>query len=326
MDKNEIKSIIAARVAKELKDGDVVNLGIGIPTLVPNYLPKGVNVMLHAELGCVGAGPKPEMGSEDPCVVDAGGQPASCMSGGSFVDSATSFCIIRGGHVDATILGCLECDEEGNMANWIIPGKKCPGMGGAMDLVVGAKKVIVAMEHTAKGKHKILKKCRLPLTAMKCVDMIITEQGVIKVTPEGLVLCDENGTVLDAPPHLRPSKESAFHLGIYRIRPSAQYVLHAHPVFSTIWSMQNQELPLYTESAKLKLVHVPLIPDGQPGSADLAEKVLTAVSHTSEDTTAFLMEAHGVLILGETMENCFHQAELLEDSAKIAVFQKLLHP
>ena len=107
---------------------------------------------------------------------------------------------------------------------------------------------------------------------------------------------------------------------------SAQYVLHAHPVFSTIWSMQNQELPLYTESAKLKLVHVPLIPDGQPGSVDLAEKVLTAVSHTSEDTTAFLMEAHGVLILGETMENCFHQAELLEDSAKIAVFQKLLHP
>ena len=107
---------------------------------------------------------------------------------------------------------------------------------------------------------------------------------------------------------------------------TAQYVLHAHPVFSTIWSMQNQELPLYTESAKLKLVHVPLIPDGQPGSVDLAEKVLTAVSHTSEDTTAFLMEAHGVLILGETMENCFHQAELLEDSAKIAVFQKLLHP
>lgn len=140
------------------------------------------------------------------------------------------------------------------------------------------------------------------------------------------MLCDENGTVLDAPPHLRPSKESAFHLGIYRIRPSAQYVLHAHPVFSTIWSMQNQELPLYTESAKLKLVHVPLIPDGQPGSVVLAEKVLTAVSHTSEDTTAFLRKLMAVLILGETMENCFHQAELLEDSAKIAVFQKLLHP
>ena len=146
------------------------------------------------------------------------------------------------------------------------------------------------------GRHVLITGSNIPLRA---------------VTTEGLVLCDENGTVLDAPPHLRPS---------------AQYVLHAHPVFSTIWSMQNQELPLYTESAKLKLVHVPLIPDGQPGSADLAEKVLTAVSHTSEDTTAFLMEAHGVLILGETMENCFHQAELLEDSAKIAVFQKLLHP
>ena len=186
MDKNEIKSTIAARVAKELKDGDVVNLGIGIPTLVPNYLPEGVKLTLHAELGCVGAGPKPE--EADPYVVDAGGAPSSCAVGGSFIDSATSFCIIRGGHVDATILGCLECDEEGNMSNWIIPGKKCPGMGGAMDLVVGAKKVIVAMEHTAKGAHKILKKCKLPLTAQKVVSMIITEMGVIEVTPNGLVL------------------------------------------------------------------------------------------------------------------------------------------
>ena len=192
MDKNEIKSTIAARVAQELRDGDVVNLGIGIPTLVPNYLPEGVNVVLHAELGGVGAGPKPDDDAVDPYVVDAGGQPASCVMGGSFIDSATSFCIIRGGHVDATILGCLECDEEGNMANWIIPGKKCPGMGGAMDLVVGAKKVIVAMEHTARGNHKILKKCRLPLTATKCVDMIITEKGVMEVTPEGLVLTEIN--------------------------------------------------------------------------------------------------------------------------------------
>lgn len=186
MDKNEIKSTIAARVAKELKDGDVVNLGIGIPTMVPNFLPEGVKLTLHAELGCVGAGPKPE--EADPYIVDAGGQPSSCALGGSFIDSATSFCIIRGGHVDATILGCLECDEEGNMSNWIIPGKKCPGMGGAMDLVVGAKKVIVAMEHTAKGAHKILKKCKLPLTAQKVVSMIITEMGVIEVTPNGLVL------------------------------------------------------------------------------------------------------------------------------------------
>lgn len=192
MDKNQSKTIIAARAAKELKDGDVVNLGIGIPTLVPNYLPEGVNVVLHAELGCVGAGPKPDPDHIDSHVVDAGGQPASCMMGGAFIDSATSFCIIRGGHVDATILGCLECDEEGNMANWIIPGKRCPGMGGAMDLVVGAKKVIVAMEHTAKGNHKILKKCRLPLTAMKCVNMIITEMGVMEVTDRGLVLVEIN--------------------------------------------------------------------------------------------------------------------------------------
>ena len=188
MDKNQIKSTIAARVAKELKDGDVVNLGIGIPTMVPNFLPEGVNLTLHAELGCVGAGPKPAEGEESYYVVDAGGQPSSVAAGGSFIDSATSFCIIRGGHVDATILGCLECDEEGNKSNWIIPGKKCPGMGGAMDLVVGAKKVIVAMEHTAKGAHKILKKCKLPLTAQKVVSMIITEMGVIEVTPNGLVL------------------------------------------------------------------------------------------------------------------------------------------
>ena len=192
MDKNQIKSTIAARVAKELKDGDVVNLGIGIPTMVPNFLPEGVHLTLHAELGCVGAGPKPDEAHVDPCIVDAGGQPSSCNPGGAFIDSATSFCIIRGGHVDATILGCLECDEEGNMSNWIIPGKKMPGMGGAMDLVVGAKKVIVAMEHTAKGSHKILKKCRLPLTAMKCVNMIITEMAVIEVTPNGLVLKEIN--------------------------------------------------------------------------------------------------------------------------------------
>lgn len=192
MDKGQIKGIIASRVAKELRDGDVVNLGIGIPTLVPNYLPKDVNVTLHAELGCVGAGPRPDEEHTDIHVVDAGGQPASCVSGGAFIDSATSFCIIRGGHVDATVLGCLECDEEGNLANWIIPGKKCPGMGGAMDLVVGARKVIVAMEHTAKGNPKILKKCRLPLTAMKCVNMIITEMGVIEVTRQGLVLTEIN--------------------------------------------------------------------------------------------------------------------------------------
>ena len=214
MDKEEVKATIAKRVAKELKDGDVVNLGIGIPTMVPNYLPAGVNLTLHAELGCVGAGPKPE--TPDYYVVDAGGAPSSCNPGGSFVNSATSFCLIRGGHVDATILGCLECDQEGNLANWIIPGKRMPGMGGAMDLVVGAKKVIVAMEHTAKGAHKILKKCTLPLTAAKCIDMIITEMAVINVTPSGLELVEYNpeftkeqiqeatGAKLKISPNLKP--------------------------------------------------------------------------------------------------------------------------
>ena len=192
MDKAQIKAFIAARVAKELKDGDVVNLGIGLPTLDPAYLPENVHVILQSENGTIGTGPVTDENRDPFHVVDAGGSPSAAAPGACFIDSASSFALIRGGHVDATILGGLEVDEEGSLANWIIPGKKCPGMGGAMDLVVGAKKVIVAMEHTAKGKHKILKKCRLPLTAMKCVDMIITEQGVIKVTPEGLVLSEIN--------------------------------------------------------------------------------------------------------------------------------------
>lgn len=193
MDKNEIKAYIAKRTAAELKDGDVVNLGIGIPTLVSNYLPEGVEIVLHAENGMVNAGGKPSAENADPFhVVDAGGSPASIMPGGSFIGSSMSFSLIRGGHIDCTILGALEVDQYGNLANWIIPGKKVPGMGGAMDLVVGAKKVIVAMEHTAKGSHKILEKCTLPLTAEKCVDMIITEMGVMKVTDEGLVLEEYN--------------------------------------------------------------------------------------------------------------------------------------
>lgn len=187
------KAVIAARVAKELKDGNVVNLGIGLPTMVPNYVPEGVRLILHSENGIVDAGPKPTPEEADPMyVVDAGGQPASCKVGGSFIDSAVSFGLIRGGHVDCTILGALEVDQEGNLSNWIIPGKKVPGMGGAMDLVVGAKKVIVAMEHTAKGNHKILKKCKLPFTAVKCVDMIVTEMGVMEVTDKGLVLVEYN--------------------------------------------------------------------------------------------------------------------------------------
>ncbi len=193
MDTVEVKSYIASRVARELKDGDVVNLGIGLPTMVPNYLPEGVRVFLQAENGIIGVGARPAGEGADPWhVVDAGGSPSSCMAGGCFIDSATSFAVIRGGHVDATILGALEVDRHGSLSNWIIPGKKVPGMGGAMDLVVGAKKVIVAMEHTAKGEPKILNECRLPYTAVSCVDLIITEMGVMEATGEGLVLTEIN--------------------------------------------------------------------------------------------------------------------------------------
>ena len=193
MERGMIKGYIASRVAKELKDGDVVNLGIGLPTLVPSYLSEGVKVILQSENGIIGTGPTPAAEDAQPLyVVNAGGAPAAVDFGGSFIDSAVSFGLIRGGHVDCTVLGALEVDQEGNLSNWIIPGKKVPGMGGAMDLVVGAKKVVVAMEHTAKGNHKILKKCRLPFTAVKCVDLIITEMGVMEVTEEGLLLTEYN--------------------------------------------------------------------------------------------------------------------------------------
>lgn len=193
MERNEIKGFIAKRTARELKDGDVVNLGIGLPTLVPSYLPEGTRVVLQSENGIIGTGPKPTPEEAEPLyVTDAGGQPAMVGYGGCYIDSCTSFGLIRGGHVDCTILGALEVDQEGNLSNWIIPGKKVPGMGGAMDLVVGAKKVIVAMEHTAKGSHKILKKCRLPFTAVKCIDLIITEMGVMEVTGQGLKLVEYN--------------------------------------------------------------------------------------------------------------------------------------
>ncbi len=188
----DLKNFIAARVAKELKDGDVVNLGIGLPTLVPNHLGADVNLILQSENGFVGLGNTPAEGEEDMDITNAGGKPAGIIPGGAFFDSATSFLIIRGGHVDATILGALQVDEKGNIANWIIPGKMVPGMGGAMDLVVGAKKVIVAMEHTNKGKHKILKECELPLTAQGVVDLIVTEMGVMEVTDEGLLLTEYN--------------------------------------------------------------------------------------------------------------------------------------
>lgn len=192
MDKNLEKDYIAKRVARELQDGNVVNLGIGLPTLVSNFIPEGIEIILQSENGFLGMGSAPKQGEEDPYLVNAGGQYTTLNPGGVFFDSAESFAIIRGGHVDVTVLGALEVDEKGNLANWMVPGKMVPGMGGAMDLVTGAKKVIVAMNHTAKGNHKILKECKLPLTAVNVVDLIITEMGVMEVTDKGLALIEIN--------------------------------------------------------------------------------------------------------------------------------------
>ncbi|GIO84136.1 succinyl-CoA--3-ketoacid-CoA transferase [Paenibacillus faecis] len=192
MDKVELQNKIAKRVAQELKDGELVNLGIGLPTKVANFVPDDIHVTFHSENGFVGLGPTQGDEVTDPTIVNAGGQYVTIHPGGCFFDSATSFGIIRGGHVDLTVLGALQVDEKGNIANYLIPGKMVPGMGGAMDLLTGAKKVIVAMEHTTKGKAKILRECTLPLTAKNAVDLIITEMAVIEVTPEGLLLKEIN--------------------------------------------------------------------------------------------------------------------------------------
>lgn len=184
------KEIIAYRAAQELNDGDVVNLGIGLPTLVSNYLPKDVHIILQSENGILGMGELSAPGTEDKDVVNSGNQNVNILTGACYFDSATSFGIIRGGHVDVTILGALQVDETGTLASHIVPGKMVPGMGGAMDLVVGAKKVIIATTHTTKGEPKLLKKVTLPITAVNKVHMIITELGVIEVTDKGFVLTE----------------------------------------------------------------------------------------------------------------------------------------
>jgi len=186
----ESREKIAKRVAKELRDGYMVNLGIGLPTLVANYLPEGVNILFQSENGMLGLGPAPISGQEDPDITNAGGCPVTIVPGGMYFDSAYSFGLIRGGHVDLTVLGALEVDQEANVANWMIPGKLVPGMGGAMDLLTGAKKVIIAMMHTAKGRPKILKQCRLPLTAVGQVDMIITDLAVFEFIEGKLTLIE----------------------------------------------------------------------------------------------------------------------------------------
>lgn len=190
MDPKELRrERLIKRIAQELPDGALVNLGIGMPTMVANYIPKDRTILLHSENGFTGLGPAAQKGQENPSIVNAGGQPVTIVPGGAFFDSAMSFAIIRGGHVDYTVLGALEVDMEGNLANYMIPGKMVPGMGGAMDLVAGAKNVIVAMEHVNKnGAPKILKKCSLPLTAKGEVDLIVTDMAFIRVTKKGLVL------------------------------------------------------------------------------------------------------------------------------------------
>jgi len=191
----DAQSIIARRVALELRSGDLVNLGIGIPTLVANYVPRDLKVFFQSENGLIGTGPIPEQGLAHPLLTDAGGRPISALPGASTFDSAMSFGLIRGGHVNVTVLGGLQVDAEGHLANWMIPGKMVPGMGGAMDLVNGAKRVIVAMQHAAKGKSKLVQKCGLPLTSSRPVDLVVTDMAVIGFSGGRM-------TLLETAPHV----------------------------------------------------------------------------------------------------------------------------
>jgi len=201
----EAQEIIARRIAQELRDGMLVNLGIGIPTLVANYVPAGIRVFFQSENGLIGTGPVPEAGMHHRLLTDAGGRPVTALPGACTFDSATSFGLIRGGHLDMTVLGGLEVDDAGRLANWMIPGKMVPGMGGAMDLVAGARRVVVAMQHTAKGRSKLVRACRLPLTSVRPVDLVVTELAVIAF-PAGRATLLETAPGVEVPDVLAASE------------------------------------------------------------------------------------------------------------------------